>query len=151
MKTGNDPCNSESVVGYEHLLPAATAFQTINRNATGLSHYITGAAAGTNLLKVKVSFTVDDTTSQCGLTGSTVGYRVTDRHQREDVVANADCELATITFTRSRRRRALRRAGRSNNNYTESTSAAFPYRELGNSNDCGRRATWGRSSRNCKE
>jgi len=77
MKTGNEPCTLKASWATNTYYLGRDRFPDHQRNATASATTITGAAAGTNLLKVKVSFTVDDTTSSAALTGSTV-VTVTD-------------------------------------------------------------------------
>jgi hypothetical protein len=125
MKTGNEPCTLKASWATNTYYLAATAFQTINATPRASATTITGAAAGTNLLKVKVSFTVDDTTSSAALTGSTV-VTVTDSTSGKTCSGTLTAGSCTITFT-GLESASFTASWPGNNNYTGSTSAAFPY------------------------
>ena len=125
MKTGNQTCTLKAAWATNTYYLAATAFQTVTATPRASATTITGAAAGTNALKVKVSFTVDDTTSNTALTGSTL-VTVTDSTSGKTCTGTLTAGSCTITFT------GLESASFSasfpgTNNYTGSTSASFPY------------------------
>ena len=136
MKTGNQPCTLKASWATNTYYLAATAFQTVNATPRASATTITGAAAGTNLLKVKVSFTVDDTTSSAALTGSTV-VTVTDSTSGKTCSGTLTAGSCTITFTGLESASFSGELAGYQQLHRKHVGIVPVHGELGNSNDCG--------------
>ena len=124
MKTGNDTCTLKAAWAANTYYTAASLTQSVSATPRASATTITSAApAGSNPLKVTVHFTVDDTTSNTALTGSTVVTVTAGSGQHcSGTLTAGSC---TLMFTGAETT-SLTASYPGTGNYTGSTSASFP-------------------------